>query len=121
MIEDYKKNKKTHEDPEIEAILSKYDTDGDGILEAEEVQALVENNKLSDTAARYAGLSIGLSRAFRYLAFTSDFGEALRPVISARIVTGTYMIAGGYCVAGLKKKNSYKICVIADIYIIRLF
>jgi mitochondrial fission process protein 1 len=42
---------------------------------------------------------VALSRAFRYLAFTSDFGEALRPVIQARIVTGTYLVAISYCVA----------------------
>ena len=34
---------------------------------------------------------------FRYLAFTSDFGEALRPVVAARIVSATYGIAFGYC------------------------
>ncbi len=44
----------------------------------------------------YAG---AFSRAFRYLAFTSDFGEALRPVVSPRIVTGSYVVAIGYCVA----------------------
>jgi fission process protein 1 len=28
-----------------------------------------------------------------------DFGEAFRPIVNARIVTGTYLIAIGYCVA----------------------
>ena len=40
---------------------------------------------------RYAGYTAGFARAFRYLAFTSDFGEALRPVISKGIVTGKYL------------------------------
>ncbi len=47
--------------------------------------------------ARYAGYTAGFARAFRYLAFTSDFGEALRPVVSARIVSATYAVAFGYC------------------------
>jgi fission process protein 1 len=47
---------------------------------------------------RYAGYTAAFSRAFRYLAFTSDFGEALRPVVRSSIVTGTYAIALGYCV-----------------------
>lgn len=48
-------------------------------------------------AAYTAAGARGLAKSFRYLAFTSDFGEALRPVISARIVTGAYAIAFGYC------------------------
>ena len=77
------------------------------------MNSLVESYKSTDSTARYAAYSVGLSRAFRYLAFTSDFGEALRPVASARIVNASYMVAGGYCVADvaweaykLKKRNN---------------
>lgn len=43
------------------------------------------------------GYSAAFARAFRYLAFTSDFGEALRPVLASRIVTATYAVSIGYC------------------------
>lgn len=59
------------------------------------------------------GYTVGLSRAFRYLAFTSDFGEALRPVVSPKAVNASYAVAGGYCVVDvaweaykLKKRNN---------------
>ena len=45
---------------------------------------------VNDSNLRYAGYSAGFARAFRYLAFTSDFGEALRPVISSRLVAGEW-------------------------------
>eukprot|EP00951_Prasinocladus_malaysianus_P022171 scaffold185170_cov44-Prasinocladus_malaysianus.AAC.2 len=38
------------------------------------------------------------SGAARYLAFTSDVGEAMRPVVSPRIVNASYAIAGGYMI-----------------------
>lgn len=61
---------------------------------------LVNEVSLQDSSARYAGYSVGLARAFRYLAFTSDFGEALRPVVAANVVNASYAIAIGYCFAG---------------------
>jgi len=104
IVDDFKHNENNHLDKEVVDILKKYDDDNDGELEVKEVEALVQNNKLSDSSARYAayarGYSLAFQRAFRYLAFTSDVGEALRPVVDARIVTGTYIVAGGYCVAG---------------------
>lgn len=48
---------------------------------------------------RYAGYSAAFARAFRYLAFTSDVGEALRPVVRTTIVNASYGVAIGYCVA----------------------
>ena len=47
---------------------------------------------VNDSNLRYAGYSAGFARAFRYLAFTSDFGEALRPVISSRLVLGDILL-----------------------------
>ena len=52
---------------------------------------------------RYMGYlrSIGLvvSRGSRYLAYTSDVGEAFRPVVHSRIVNLAYLISWSY-VAG---------------------
>ena len=90
LVLDYR-NKKVV-DPVVSKILAKFDVDKDGKLTAAEVQTLVEDIKLHHTNARYAAYSVAFARAFRYLAFTSDLGEALRPVVSARIVTATYAI-----------------------------
>ena len=105
IIREYKEHKSSKRPsafttPEVIKILQRYDTDGDNQLSEEEIKVLVSDSiKLSDTSARYAAYSVGFARAFRYLAFTSDFGEALRPVVSARIVTGTYAVSIGYCFA----------------------
>lgn len=85
------------EDDDIKRIIVRFDENKDGKLDHEELKVLKEQIKLQDTAARYAGYTVGLSRLFRYLAFTSDFGEALRPVVSKAIVNGTYAVAIGYC------------------------
>lgn len=84
---------------EVMKILRKFDEDGDGKLDEKELSRLATEIKSTDTKARYAGYTMAFSRAFRYLAFTSDFGEALRPVASARIVNASYAVAIGYCFA----------------------
>ena len=75
-----------------------------------EVKHEMKDIDINSTHARYAGYTAGLARLFRYLAFTSDFGEALRPVVSARIVNSSYAVAIGYCFAdvfweGYKHQN----------------
>ena len=65
-------------DPRIKQIFLKYDSNNDGIIDETEIKEVVTDIKLSDGLSRYAGYSAGLARLFRYLAFTSDFGEALR-------------------------------------------
>jgi len=49
-----------------------------------------------ETPVRHGGLLSSFGRAARYSAFTSDVGEALRPVLSAKAVNATYGIALGY-------------------------
>ncbi|KAG0145004.1 hypothetical protein CROQUDRAFT_46375 [Cronartium quercuum f. sp. fusiforme G11] len=56
----------------------------------------------TETPARYLAL---LSRirpilipASRYLAYTSDLGEAFRPIISPKLVTGAYGVSIAYVV-----------------------
>jgi fission process protein 1 len=95
MVHDYNTKKIT--DKRILDILSRYDTDGDGHIDESEKQHLHHSISLGDGPARYAAYTLGLSRLFRYLAFTSDFGEALRPVVHARIVSGSYAVAFAYC------------------------
>ncbi|OAV91446.1 hypothetical protein, variant [Puccinia triticina 1-1 BBBD Race 1] len=56
----------------------------------------------TDTAARYLGLVARirplLIPASRYLAYTSDVGEAFRPVVNPKVVTGAYGISIAYVV-----------------------
>ena len=59
----------------------------------------IHDTKLSDTNARYAGYTRSLAKLARYLAFTSDVGEAFRPVVDSRIVTLAYVVSFGYCFA----------------------
>lgn len=96
LIADYN-NKKLTNARTLE-ILKKYDANADGHIDPLEGEELHHQLSIGETGARYAGYSAILaSRAFRYLAFTSDLGEALRPVAHARLVTGSYAIALGYC------------------------
>lgn len=97
MIHDYNNKKIT--DERVLKILKKYDTNGDGKIDVEEHHKIVHSVSLQESELRYAAYSLGLSRIFRYLAFTSDFGEALRPVVHKRIVTATYGVAFAYCFA----------------------
>jgi Ca2+-binding EF-hand superfamily protein len=58
--------------PEVVAIIKKYDIDGDGVIGEEELKHLTHDVDLvSDSNVRYLGYTAVLSRAFRYLAFTS--------------------------------------------------
>lgn len=58
-----------------------------------------------ETAVRHGGLLFNLKfvmkSAVRYTAFTSDVGEALRPVLSSRMVNGTYGIAFAYVIGDI--------------------
>lgn len=89
--------KKAHENAEVAAVLSKYDTNKDGHLDDNEIKDMVVEIKQAG-APRYLAYSATFARLFRYLAFTSDVGEALRPVASARLVNASYGVAFGYCV-----------------------
>jgi fission process protein 1 len=84
-------------DPRLVPILKKFDENGDGKLDETELLTFVEH--ALDGNIRFAGYSGALARAFRYLAFTSDLGEALRPVAKQAVVTASYAVAFGYCVA----------------------
>jgi fission process protein 1 len=97
MIHDY--NNKKIADERIVSILKKYDNNGDGVIDLHEHHKIAHSVSLQESELRYAAYTLGLSRIFRYLAFTSDFGEALRPVVHKRIVTATYGVAFAYCFA----------------------
>jgi len=54
-----------------------------------------------ETPVRHGGLLSAAGSAARYTAFSSDVGEALRPVLSSKAVNATYGIALGYVVCDI--------------------
>jgi len=102
------KTKPSEVNEEVKRVLLKYDKDGDGKLDTAELENLTTEIEKAQNHYRFFGYSAALARAFRYLAFTSDVGEALRPVASPRVVTGTYVVAFGYCVADVAYET-YKV------------
>jgi mitochondrial fission process protein 1 len=99
IVSDFNEKKVTN--PLVLAVLNKYDTNQDGKFDAGEELELGYELHLGDTTARYGGYTGAAGGIFRYLAFTSDFGEALRPVAKASIVTGSYVLSFGYCAADI--------------------
>lgn len=109
ILEDYHKYKVSNRSPYssklalVEKILDKYDVRNDGFLTGNSGEHL--HNELNNNDGihynRIAGYASAFARAARYLAFTSDVGEALRPVVAARVVTGTYAISFGYCLSDI--------------------
>ncbi|KAI0772632.1 mitochondrial 18 KDa protein-domain-containing protein [Irpex lacteus] len=78
----------------------------------ETVQALADNNVDStDSNARYmayaARLRTALRAGHRYIAYTSDVGEAFRPVVPPAVVTAAYGVSWLY-LAGDVGYESYK-------------
>jgi fission process protein 1 len=104
IIEDYNDYKARKFEPYssklsmVKKIIDKYHLKGDELLTTEDSTKL-HGSFNEAVLPRFAAYTSAFARASRYLAFTSDLGEALRPVIAARLVTGTYMISVGYCMA----------------------
>ena len=99
----------------VVSVMEKYDTlniTTDDLVEAHQYEHEIDMN---ETNARYAGYAAALARKFRflgfsskisslarrfhYLALASDFGEAMRPVVSATAVNTSLAISVGYCIA----------------------
>ena len=97
IIDDYNNHKPMHES--VYKMIRSYDIDKSGDLDEKEFQNLQKAFKSTDSSARYAAYTARIARLFRYLAFSSDFGEALRPVISPTVVNASYGIAGAYVIA----------------------
>lgn len=86
IVTDFNNNKVT--DAAVLDVLNRYDT-------------LHHEVHLGDTGARYGAYSGAAAKIFRYLAFSSDVGEALRPVAKSIVVSGSYALSVGYCLADI--------------------
>ncbi|POV97995.1 hypothetical protein PSHT_14277 [Puccinia striiformis] len=70
--------------------------------QVENLQERIADGRIdsTDTAARYLGLVARIRPLLlpgtRYLAYTSDIGEAFRPVVNSKVVTGAYGISIAY-------------------------
>eukprot|EP00455_Lapot_gusevi_P034130 TRINITY_DN3755_c0_g2_i1.p1 TRINITY_DN3755_c0_g2~~TRINITY_DN3755_c0_g2_i1.p1 ORF type:complete len:253 (-),score=61.89 TRINITY_DN3755_c0_g2_i1:148-906(-) len=85
-------------DPRVLEVLRQYDINKDGVLNSSEIEQVIHDVKTTDTNVRYVGYTRSLGILARYLAFTSDFGEAFRPVAHPRLVTATYGVSWMYCI-----------------------
>jgi hypothetical protein len=56
---------------------------------------------------RWTAYGSASTKLFRYLSYTSDFGEAIKPVTQVRFVHLLHIISIGYCIAdiGLEAYN----------------
>ena len=76
---------------------------------------IVEEDVLRDSEARYLAYAQRITRVFatssRYLAFSSDVGEAFRPVVPPKVVTFSYALTWGYVFGdiGYSTFNAYKL------------
>eukprot|EP00808_Paulinella_micropora_P026228 g67595.t1 len=81
-------------DPETLAVLERYDVNNDGHLSDAEIQG----GFMKDIeTARRLGYKTMAYKATRYLAFTSDFAEAFRPIAHPALVTAGYGVSWMYC------------------------
>lgn len=71
-----------------------FDKNKDGKLDDEEFAEL--HKDLQDTNVRYAPYLAALARAVRYAAYTSDVGEAFRPIVHPKVVTAAYGLSWLY-------------------------
>jgi len=54
---------------------------------------------------RYGAYAAAIARCARYLAYTSDVGEAFRPVVHVRAVQACYGVSWGYVIASIAWDN----------------
>jgi fission process protein 1 len=76
---------------------------------------VIEEDVLRDSDARYLAYAQRVARVLgassRYLAFSSDVGEAFRPVVAPSVVRFSYLLTWGYVFSdiGYSSLNAYKL------------
>jgi hypothetical protein len=86
-------------------IMKRYDINQTGFIGTQELENFKHHYSLGETYARYAGYTAGFARRFKYLAHSSDVGEALSPVVSERIVKFSYAISLVYVLADISNET----------------
>lgn len=98
--------------PVTEYIRRSYDLNNDGHLDEGELGLLYKDMDSTDTGIRYGGYLAAMARAVRYAAYTSDLGEAFRPIVHPYFVTGAYGVSWAYvvgdvCYEGYQARNHH--------------
>ena len=78
-------------------------------------EEVIEEDVLRDSEARYLAYAQRVARVLgtssRYLAFSSDVGEAFRPVVPTQVVRFSYLLTWGYVFSdiGYSTYSAYKL------------
>lgn len=109
LINEIKQSNNNNLTDDIKKIILKFDENHDGIIDEKELEHIHHEISINNTI-RVAGYTGVYARLFRYLAFTSDLGEALRPVVKVGLVNLSYAISIGYCFAdvGIEAYNLHE-------------
>eukprot|EP00808_Paulinella_micropora_P009202 g5178.t1 len=89
--------------PKLLAVFERYDVNNDGYLSDEEIQGGFLKDMETARRLGYQTMAYKATRqtmaykATRYLAFTSDFAEAFRPIAHPALVTAGYGVSWLYC------------------------
>lgn len=84
-------------------------------MSQQDAEVVIEEDTLRDSDVRYLAYAQRVTRALtassRYLAFSSDVGEAFRPVVPPKLVTFSYALTWGYVFAdiGFSAYNARKL------------
>merc|ERR1712137_1482545 len=78
-------------------------------LEEQVTKTLREKYRYFVYAGQTAVLTASSSGMLRFLAFSSDFGEAFRPAVPQVLVKGSYFVSVGYIVGAIAE-SAYEVC-----------
>jgi len=78
-------------------------------IEEKAVQAFRDQYRYAVYVGQYAAVTAASSGMLRFLAFSSDFGEAFRPAVPQVLVKSSYFVSVGY-IFGAIAESAYEVC-----------
>lgn len=103
--------------PAYEIVKLRYRDGRDGELTDCHIQRLQDDLETHGNAARYTAFVGMAARVSRYLAYTSDFGEAFRPLVHPWAVKGAYGVSWAYVIGDVAYEGYHlKTAMHADNY-----
>merc|ERR1712007_299990 len=78
-------------------------------IEEQVIRTFREKYRYFVYAGQTAFVAVGSSGMLRFLAFSSDFGEAFRPAVPQVLVKGSYFVSVGYIVGAIAE-SAYEVC-----------
>jgi mitochondrial fission process protein 1 len=98
MVKDFK-HSKGKISPEVKRVLMKFDANGDGVIDDNEISAL--HDALIHSPLRLAGYTGPVARLIRYLTSSEFGGAVMKPAVRTGIVSVSYVITFGYCLTDI--------------------